>query len=473
MTGTGTGTGMGNSRADFPHAESIWEGVKAAVETGGGAAVLSPNGAFTQKPEVAIVVFGETPYAEFQGDVDTLDYRPQEPLAILRRLQAAGVPKVSVFLSGRPLWTHPEINASNAFVAAWLPGSEGGALADVLISDAPGRPQHDFLGTPSLSWPKDARGEPLNIGQPGYDPQFDYGYGLSYARPGRGGVLSEDRRVNDAGSSIDRYFMDGRFIAPWSLMLRDAGGEFRIGQEPQGQSPRGVLTARAGDGRGQESARILTFAVPAGQTAQALIAAAPVDLTRQSNGEMAIALRYRIDAAPTGKTSVMLGAGAVDVTSIFAAAPARDVGRRCFDRTERTIMTSLGDIRSDLTDLDDIPGTRVFTATRARLGYHLNQFAMSLMQAANRTAFKADERAYLDRWPMTDAQKAAVLARDYNRCLDLGGNIYFLAKLISTDGMSVAQGVSTMTDMSFEAYTAMMIAGGRSPEGLRSIKGNY
>ena len=136
-------------------------------------------------------------------------------------------------------------------------------------------------------------------------------------------------------------------------------------------------------------------------------------------------------------------------------------------------MTTVGDIRSDLDDLDDIPGTRVFTAARARRGYHLNQFAMSLMQAANRTAFKADERAYLDLWPMTDAQKEAVLARDYNRCLDLGGNIYFLAKLISTDGMSVAHGVSTMTDMSFEDYTAMMIAGGRSPEGQRSIKGNY
>ena len=137
-------------------------------------------------------------------------------------------------------------------------------------------------------------------------------------------------------------------------------------------------------------------------------------------------------------------------------------------------MTTVRGLRPDLTDLfDDIPGTRVFTAARARRGYYLNQFAMSLMEAANRTAFKADERAYLDRWPMTDAQKEAVLARDYNRCLDLGGNIYFLAKVISTDGMSMAQGVSTMTDMSFEDYTAMMIAGGRSPAGQRSIKGSY
>ncbi|GAA0320286.1 hypothetical protein GCM10009087_33250 [Sphingomonas oligophenolica] len=129
-----------------------------------------------------------------------------------------------------------------------------------------------------------------------------------------------------------------------------------------------------------------------------------------------------------------------------------------------------GDIHAHMAELDDIPGTLIFTATRARQGYHLNQFAMTLMKAENRDRFRSDERAYLDEWPMTEAQKQAVLDRDFNTCLSLGGNIYFLAKLISTDGKSVAQGVSTMTDMSFEDYTAMMVAGGRSPEGLRSIR---
>ncbi|PZO05965.1 MAG: protocatechuate 4,5-dioxygenase subunit alpha [Alphaproteobacteria bacterium] len=136
-------------------------------------------------------------------------------------------------------------------------------------------------------------------------------------------------------------------------------------------------------------------------------------------------------------------------------------------------MTAPRDIHAYLAEMDDIPGTRVFTAARARKGYHLNQFAMSLMKAANREAFKADERAYLDAWPMTADQKQAVLDRDFNRCLSLGGNIYFLAKLFSTDGKSFAQAVSTMTDMSFEEYTAMMIAGGRSPVGQRSIKEKY
>lgn len=136
-------------------------------------------------------------------------------------------------------------------------------------------------------------------------------------------------------------------------------------------------------------------------------------------------------------------------------------------------MTAPRDIHAYLAEMEDIPGTRVFTAQRARQGYHLNQFAMSLMKAPNREAFKADERAYLDQWPMTEDQKQAVLDRDFNRCLELGGNIYFLAKLFSTDGKSFAQAVSTMTDMSFEDYTAMMIAGGRSPVGVRSIKEKY
>lgn len=130
------------------------------------------------------------------------------------------------------------------------------------------------------------------------------------------------------------------------------------------------------------------------------------------------------------------------------------------------------DIHEYLAEFDDIPGTRVFIAKRARQGYHMNQFAMSLMKAENRERFKSDERAYLDEWPMTEEQKQAILDRDYNRALDLGGNVYFLSKLFSTDGISFAEAVSTMTDMNFEDYTKMMVAGGRSPEGVRSLKAN-
>ena len=130
------------------------------------------------------------------------------------------------------------------------------------------------------------------------------------------------------------------------------------------------------------------------------------------------------------------------------------------------------DIHAYITEFEDIPGTRVFTAARARKGYHINQFAMSLMKDENRQRFKADEKAYLDEWPISDEAKAALLARDYNTLLDLGGNVYFLSKLFSTDGLSFAEAVSTMTDMTFPEYRDMMLKGGRSPEGNRSIKAN-
>ena len=116
----------------------------------------------------------------------------------------------------------------------------------------------------------------------------------------------------------------------------------------------------------------------------------------------------------------------------------------------------------------DIPGTTVFDADQARRGYHLNQFCMSLMKAPNRDRFRADERAYLDEWPMSEAAKQAVLARDYNAMLDEGGNIYFLAKLFSTDGKSFQFAAGSMTGMTQEQYAQMMIDGGRSPEGVRS-----
>ncbi|MCU1329322.1 MAG: Protocatechuate 4,5-dioxygenase [Bryobacterales bacterium] len=117
---------------------------------------------------------------------------------------------------------------------------------------------------------------------------------------------------------------------------------------------------------------------------------------------------------------------------------------------------------------DDVPGTTVFDERMSRKGYHLNQFCMSLMKPENRARFKADQRAYLAEWAMTDEQKQAVIDRDYNGLLSLGGNIYFLAKIFACDGLSFQYAASTMTGMSEEDYLSMMLSGGRSPEGNRS-----
>lgn len=120
----------------------------------------------------------------------------------------------------------------------------------------------------------------------------------------------------------------------------------------------------------------------------------------------------------------------------------------------------------------DVPGTTIFDAEQSRKGYWLNQFCMSLMQAANREQFKADERAYLDQWPMTEEQKQAVLARDLNRCIAAGGNIYFLAKIGATDGKSFQYMAATMTGMTQEEYMAMMLGGGRRVDGNRYLGEN-
>lgn len=127
-------------------------------------------------------------------------------------------------------------------------------------------------------------------------------------------------------------------------------------------------------------------------------------------------------------------------------------------------------MKPDFAQFDDIPGTTIFTIEKAREGFALNQFCMSLRSAENRARFLADEESYLAEWDMTEAQKTAVLTRDFQQMLDTGGNVYFLSKIFASEGKSYVQAVSTMTDMNVEQYQAMMLAGGRSIEGWRSKK---
>jgi beta-glucosidase len=182
--------GNDNTRADFPHASTIYEGIRAEVQAAGGVATLSPDGSYTDRPDVAIVVFGEQSYAEGRGDRTDLDFsRNDAELAVLQRLKAQGIPIVSVFLSGRPLYVTPEINASNAFVAAWLPGSEGEGISDVLFSKPDGSVASDFRGGLSFSWPRAPDQTSLNPGTEPYYPLFAYGYGLTYDAPRNIGQL--------------------------------------------------------------------------------------------------------------------------------------------------------------------------------------------------------------------------------------------------------------------------------------------
>ncbi|HBM72058.1 MAG TPA: 1,4-beta-D-glucan glucohydrolase, partial [Erythrobacter sp.] len=147
------GTGLDNSL--FPGATSLWEGIEQAATAGGGSAELSPEGSFTERPDAAIVVFGETPYAEFQGDIASLQLRPElrRPITTMQRLKKQGIPVVAVMITGRPLYVNEALNAADAFVAAWLPGSEGGGVADMLFAAADGAPAHEFQGLLPTAWP--------------------------------------------------------------------------------------------------------------------------------------------------------------------------------------------------------------------------------------------------------------------------------------------------------------------------------
>jgi len=185
--------GDGNSRPDFPNAQTIYEGIAEQAKAAGGSATLNIDGSFIAKPDVAIVVFGESPYAEGQGDRADVAFEPPDSpnMQLLRRLNAQGIPAVIVFLSGRPLYVTPEINAAQAFVAAWLPGSEGGGIADVLFRKPDGTLQYDFRGRLSFSWPRSPDQTPLNVGDANYNPLFPFGYGLDYAHPQDIGTLPE------------------------------------------------------------------------------------------------------------------------------------------------------------------------------------------------------------------------------------------------------------------------------------------
>ena len=292
--------GEGNTNADFPNGQSIYAGIAQTMKAGGGTATLSVDGRFTAKPDAAIVVFGELPYAEGRGDISTLEFQPgdKQALALLKRLKAAGVPTVAVFLSGRPLWVNPEINAADAFVAGWFPGSEGGGIADVLIADGKGRPRKDFTGTLSHSWPRTAAQFTLNRGSPGYDPLFAPGYGRRYARPATVPMLSEKPGLDAKLVNIDRYVTRGIVPPPFSLAT-DSGIARRPVDGPQTQ----------------EGAAEFTW--PAGRVSTLRIGGQTLDLRRETNADLQLLMTYRVNRAATGPVSLALGSGTLKAASLF------------------------------------------------------------------------------------------------------------------------------------------------------------
>lgn len=249
--------GTGNTNEDFPGGTSIYGGIARQVTAAGGQVELSSDGSFTEKPDVAIVVFGEEPYAEGNGDLDNLEYQRgnKTDLALLQQLKAQGIPVVSLFISGRPMWINPELNASDAFVAVWLPGSEGEGVADVILRNAAGEVQYDFHGKLSFSWPATPQQSTVNVGDADYQPLLPYGFGLRYGDASTlSNTLSEDS--GDAAANSELVIFERAPRSPWQLQL--LSGTERIGVTSSVQEF-GAIRSRTFDNQVQEDARRFEF----------------------------------------------------------------------------------------------------------------------------------------------------------------------------------------------------------------------
>jgi beta-glucosidase len=288
------GTSLPNS--EFPGATTIG---KALIDASGGSATISKDGNYSQKPDVAVVVFGEDPYAEFQGDVPDLIFRDKaDNLALLKKYKTEGIKTVAVFLSGRPLWVNSHINNADAFVAAWLPGSEGGGVADVLFGKA------DFKGKLPFSWPKLATQYVLNVGDKNYDPLFAYGYGLSYANPGKVASLSEiSGLAPGADLPVGTWFERGKTASALGMVLVAGAAPVKISTGSV-ETSNGWLRSLPIDRNRQEDSRRFIWS-GGGIASLALSGSPPLDLSRETNGAVAVEIDYRVDVAGKGAVKLL------------------------------------------------------------------------------------------------------------------------------------------------------------------------
>lgn len=295
---TWQGTGVDNSL--FPGATSIFDGFSKAVEAAGGSAELSPDGTYSTRPDAAVVVFGETPYAEFQGDRAALALDPEltAPFETMQRLKDQGIPVIAVMITGRPLYVNPALNAADAFVVAWLPGSEGDGIADVIVGDQAGNPRFEFTGKLPAAWPV---GTQMSDGT-----LFDYGYGLTYDSPVRPWAELPEIDATLLAGDERLWFSAGAPAASWSLLV--------TGETPSDQTRITTVPADALGGRGrvtaenylvQEGAR--RFTIADGMSTVQLSNLEPVDIDRETNADMQLLVTLRVWDAPARASLGMIG----------------------------------------------------------------------------------------------------------------------------------------------------------------------
>lgn len=360
---------------DFPNGTSIYQGIREAVEAAGGKVELSADGRYQEKPDVAIVVYGEAPYAEWQGDIRHMGYQTghHQDAKLLEALKADGIKTVSVFISGRPLWVNRALNASDAFVAAWLPGSEGGGIADVLFTDVQGNVRFDFKGKLPFSWPKTLDQTEVNVGDADYDPLFAFDYGLNYADRTHVDVLPIEESFENVQGGADEELFVGTAQAPWQVYA--VSGDAVPVRYLSGIAKNGSLTLTEGDKNTQGDAIHATWDGRSTAALQINNPNAMRNLTEVLEQKGALVFDIRLinaASAPVNLQMACLGADCsadIDITTLINASPRNDwnelsVDLNCFAEkgiqfevvTRAFALESSGSLELQVANVRLVPG---------------------------------------------------------------------------------------------------------------------
>ena len=351
--------GTGNENSDFPNGTSILGGLKQALGTANVTFSETADGVDPSKFDAVIAVIGETPYAEGVGDIGKRSLQASKlypaDLAVLDKVSGKGTPVVSVFVSGRPLWVNDELNRSDAFVAAWLPGTEGGGVADLLVKK--GAPGYSFTGTLSYSWPRTACQQPLNPGDEGYDPLFPLGYGLkngqsstvgtldetapsSCASIGGGGTATEDLSIFDRGS-----------IDPYKALIGgpDNWGGSEVPNDVNAVTSQSTINARTTDVNVQQDGRLVTW-TGAGPGQFYLQSPDTADLQSYVNADAALVFDTKVISPPSNDTVISMHC----VYPCFAEVPAKKLFSSLPLNTTRTVKIPLSCLDTGALDFSSI-----------------------------------------------------------------------------------------------------------------------
>lgn len=302
--------GNDNKNEEFENADTILDGLEEAIKSGGGNVIFSEDASAlnqaTNKPDVALVVFGEQPYAEYVGDVSDLVYEfsDGENLQLIKKLKDQGIPVVSVFLTGRPLWMNKHINASDAFIVAWLPGTEGAGVADVLVANADGEARYDTTGKLAFSWPSVGTGEPINDANDA-GVLYPFGFGLSYQDVDNSTELSADSGVERSSNVFTGdIVLKGAAVAPFSFFVGDSSNANTPATAFSTSSLGNQIVTNGTDYVAQEDSRMMTWTGGQWGTASARAQRA-VDLTSLGNVDLlGLHVMWRLDKKADGPMSI-------------------------------------------------------------------------------------------------------------------------------------------------------------------------